>query len=343
MRWIQAGGLRVSVIGLGGWQLGTPAWGWGRDFGPAEARAICARAAELGVTLFDTAESYGRGESERMLGGALSSLPRRASIVVATKISGLGLTREHVRAAARASLERLGTDWIDLYQVHGLDRWVPEAVKMAGMDDLVGSGEIRHVGVSNYDLGRWREAEVALGRPIVSNQVRYSLLTRRPERDLLPHAAANDRLIIAWSPLEQGLLAGKYTSGTAPRFRRPSTELFSSENLRRAAPVIGALREVAATHDATPAQVALAWLVHQPNVVAIPGAKSVSQLEENAAAADLTLADDEVAHLTAVADRFRPARHPREQARRAARRAKGRIRQLVGGGAGTAARWRGRS
>jgi diketogulonate reductase-like aldo/keto reductase len=100
---------------------------------------------------------------------------------------------------------------------------------------------------------------------------------------------------------------------------------------------------VAATHDATPAQVALAWLIHHPNVVAIPGAKSVSQLEENTAAADLSLADDEVAHLTAVADRFRPARHPREQARRAAMRARGRIRQLVGGGGGTAARWRGRS
>jgi diketogulonate reductase-like aldo/keto reductase len=99
---------------------------------------------------------------------------------------------------------------------------------------------------------------------------------------------------------------------------------------------------VAATHDATPAQVALAWLVHHPNVVAIPGAKSVSQLEENAAAADLSLADDEVAHLSAVTDRFRPARHPREQARRAAMRARGRIRQLVAGGGGTAARGRGR-
>src|SRR4029453_7580384 len=112
MRWIQAGGLRVSGIGLGGGQVGTPAWGWGRAWGPAEARAICTRAAKLGVTLFDTAESYGRGESERMLGDALLRLPARASIVVATKVSGLGLTREHVRAAARASLKRLGSGWI---------------------------------------------------------------------------------------------------------------------------------------------------------------------------------------------------------------------------------------
>jgi aryl-alcohol dehydrogenase-like predicted oxidoreductase len=126
MRWIQARGLRVSVIGLGGWQLGTPAWGRGRDLGPAEAKSTCARAAELGVTLFDTAENYGRGKSERVLGDALSRLPARESIIVATKVSGLGLTRERGRAAARASLERLGTDWIDLYQVHCLDRWVPK-------------------------------------------------------------------------------------------------------------------------------------------------------------------------------------------------------------------------
>jgi aryl-alcohol dehydrogenase-like predicted oxidoreductase len=343
MRWIQSGGLRVSVIGLGGWQFGTPAWGWGHDWGPAEARAICTRAVELGITLFDTAESYGRGESERLLGGALSASPARGSIIVATKISGSGLTRERVRAAARASLERLGTDRIDLYQVHGLDRWVAESVKMAGMRDLVASGEIRHVGVSNYDLGRWREAEAALGRPVVTNQVRYSLLTRRPERDLLPHALANDRLVIAWSPLEQGLLSGKYSTGMAPRPNRPSTEYFSTANLRRAAPVVHALREVAAAHDATPAQVALAWLIQHPNVVAIPGARSVSQLEENAAAAELALADEEVAQLTAAADGFRPARHLREDARGVAMRAKGRIRQLAGGGGGTAARWRGRS
>jgi aryl-alcohol dehydrogenase-like predicted oxidoreductase len=281
----------VSVIGLGGSSARRPGVGVATSAWPRRHRS--ARAAELGVTLFGTAESYGRGKSERMLGDALSRLPARESIIVATKVSGLGLTRERVRAA-RASLKRLGTDWIDLDQVHGLDGWVPETVKMAGM------------------------------------------------RDLLPHAAANDRLIIGWRPLEQGLLADKYTRGSAPRCRRPSTELFSSENLLRAAPVIGTLREVATTHDATPAQVALAWLVHHLNVVAIPGAKSLSQLKENAAA-DLMLTDDEVTHLTAVADRFRPARHRREQARRGAMRARGRMRQLISGGGRTAVSWRGRS
>jgi aryl-alcohol dehydrogenase-like predicted oxidoreductase len=330
MRWVEAAGLRVSVIGLGGWQFGTPAWNWGRDWGPAEARMICDRAVELGITLFDTAEIYGDGESERLLGDALSRSPMRDSIILATKVSPSGLTRDRLRAAAHASLGRLGTDRIDLYQVHGMDWRVAESIKMSGMQDLIASGEIRHVGVSNYDLASWKEAEVALGRPVVTNQVRYSLLTRRPERQLLPYAVAHRRLLIAWSPLEQGLLSGKYSDGTAPRFNRPSTEYFSPENLRRARPVVCALREIATARDATPAQVALAWLIHHPNVVAIVGAKSLAQLEENAAAADLVLPDDEVAYLTAAADSFHPTRRPGEEVRRVARVVARGVRQLAG-------------
>jgi aryl-alcohol dehydrogenase-like predicted oxidoreductase len=176
---------------------------------------------------------------------------------------------------------------------------------MAGMRTLVAGGLIRHVGVSNYGLGRWRAAEAALGGPVVSNQVRYNLLTRKPERDLLPHAAAAGRLIVAYSPLAQGVLTGRYTAATAPGGVRAGNLLFSPENLRRAEPVLSALRELAAAHQATPAQVALAWVVHHPGVVAIPGAKSVAQVEANAAAADLRLAPDELAHLTTAADRFR--------------------------------------
>jgi aryl-alcohol dehydrogenase-like predicted oxidoreductase len=248
-----------------------------------------------------------------------------------------------VRGAACASLERLGIDRIGLHQVHGMDRWVAESVRMDGMDDLLVSGEIRHIGASNYNLGRRREAKAAIGRPVVTDQVRYSLATRQPASDLLFHALTNDGLIIASSPLDQGLLTGKYSRGTAPRFRRPSTEYFSSKNLRRAVLVARGLREVAAAYGASSAQVALAWLVPHPNVVGIPCAKSLSQLKENAAA-DLVLADEEVARPTAAADGFHPARHPREQARRAAMRARGCIRQLVGGADGvTAVRWRRRS
>jgi aryl-alcohol dehydrogenase-like predicted oxidoreductase len=304
VRYVEACGLRVSVIGLGTWQFGSPEWGWGSQFGPAEALAVVERARSLGISLIDTAELYGRGESERLLGRALADPAARQSVVLASKVTPTWPTRERVAAAARGSLARLGTDHLDLYQVHWPNPLVPQRSTMAGMRTLQAGGLVRQVGVSNYGLRRWRAAEAALGGPVVSNQVRYSLLTRRPERELLPHAAAAGRLIVAYSPLAQGVLAAKYTADTAPGGARSGNLLFSAENLRRAEPVLAALRELARAHQAAPAQVALAWVIAHPGVVAIPGAKSVAQVEANAAAADLRLAPDELAHLTAAADRF---------------------------------------
>jgi aryl-alcohol dehydrogenase-like predicted oxidoreductase len=304
VRYVEACGLRVSVIGLGTWQFGSPEWGWGSQFGPAEALAVVERARSLGISLIDTAELYGRGESERLLGRALADPAARQPVVLASKVTPTWPTRERVAAAARGSLARLGTDHLDLYQVHWPNPLVPQRSTMAGMRTLQAGGLVRQVGVSNYGLRRWRAAEAALGGPVVSNQVRYSLLTRRPERELLPHAAAAGRLIVAYSPLAQGVLAAKYTADTAPGGARSGNLLFSAENLRRAEPVLAALRELARAHQATPAQIALAWVIAHPGVVAIPGAKSVAQVEANAAAADLRLAPDELAHLTAAADRF---------------------------------------
>jgi aryl-alcohol dehydrogenase-like predicted oxidoreductase len=305
MRYAEACGLRVSVIGLGAWQFGSPEWGWGTQFGPAEALAVVDRARSLGITLIDTAELYGRGESERLLGRALADPAARDAVVLASKVTPTWPTRDRVAAAARGSLARLGTDRLDLYQVHWPNPLVPQRSTMAGMRTLQAGGLIGQVGVSNYGLGRWRAAEAALGAPVVSNQVRYSLLTRRPERELLGYAADAGRLIVAYSPLAQGVLAARYTADSAPGGARAANLLFSAENLRRAEPVLAALRELASAHQATPAQVALAWVVSHPGVVAIPGAKSVAQVEANAAAADLRLAPDELAHLTAAADRFR--------------------------------------
>jgi aryl-alcohol dehydrogenase-like predicted oxidoreductase len=304
MRYVQADGLATSVIGLGAWQFGTPGWGWGAGFGPADAQAIVDRARQLGVTLIDTAEIYGNGESERLLGAILAATGVRESVVLATKLTPTWPTRGRVQAAARGSLSRLRTDRIDLYQVHFPNPLVPQASTMAGMRALQAGGLIRHVGVSNYSLGRWRDAEAALGGPVVSNQVNYSLLRRAPERQLLPFAASKGRLVIAYSPLAQGVLSGRYSHRDAPGGTRATNLLFSEENLRRAEPVLDALREVASAHDATPAQIALAWVIHHPHVVAIPGAKSVGQVESNAAAAEITLADEEFLHLTRAADRF---------------------------------------
>src|SRR6266508_2888409 len=228
MRYVEAQGLRASVIGLGAWQFGSPEWGWGDGFGPAEAQAIVDRARQLGVTLIDTAETYGKGESERVLGHILASPEVRDSIVLASKVAPIWPTRDRVKVAAHASLERLGTDRLDLYQIHWPNPLVPQASTMAGIRALQAGGLVRYAGVSNYGLGRWR----------------------------------------------------------------------------RAAPVLDALREVAAAHDATAAQVALAWVLHHPHVVAIPGAKSVAQVESNAAAAEMVLADDEFLQLNQAADRF---------------------------------------
>jgi aryl-alcohol dehydrogenase-like predicted oxidoreductase len=308
MRYVDAEGLKTSVIGLGAWQFGTPGWGWGAEFGPDDARAIVERAIRLGITLVDTAEVYGHGESERLLGTILAGPETRDAVVLATKLTPTWPTAERVKAAARGSLSRLGSDRIDLYQVHFPNPLVRQSSTMDGMRALQAGGLVRYVGVSNYDLRRWRGAEGALGAPVVSNQVNYSLLRRGPEQRLLPYAASAGRLVIAYSPLAQGVLSGKYRHGDAPSGVRSNNLLFSEENLRRAEPVLDALREVAAAHDATPAQIALAWVVHHPHVVAIPGAKSLAQVESNAQAADITLADDEFLHLTQAADRFHPDR-----------------------------------
>jgi aryl-alcohol dehydrogenase-like predicted oxidoreductase len=216
-----------------------------------------------------------------------------------------------VRRRGRASARRLGVGRIDLYQVHQPNPLVPIEKTMRGMRDLQEEGVISEVGVSNFDLGGWKAAERALGSRVISNQVQYSLVSRGPERELIPWAEANGRMVIAYSPLAQGVLTGKYHRGSETRdgFLGTINPLFLPENLERARPLIDKLREVADGHaaeGATPAQVALAWTIRSHAVVAIPGASSVAQLESNVAAAHLKLADDEVAVLSAAADAFEP-------------------------------------
>jgi aryl-alcohol dehydrogenase-like predicted oxidoreductase len=176
------------------------------------------------------------------------------------------------------------------------------------MATLVRDGTVENVGVSNFSLSRWRSAETLLAGPVISNQVEYSLVQRRPERELLPWAAANDHVIIAYSPLAQGFLSGRYDHDHRPTGMRAGRTLFQPENLRRGAELIETLRDVAKRHDATPAQVALAWVIRRPNVVAVPGASSVAQLEMNATAADLELSDDDDAQLADASDRFAPTK-----------------------------------
>jgi|ERR1700722_12311346 aryl-alcohol dehydrogenase-like predicted oxidoreductase len=298
-------GKMISKIGLGAWQFGSREWGYGSPYAAQEARAIVRRAVELGVTLFDTAEIYGFGRSERILGEALGA--DRESVFVATKILPLLPLAPVVEQRAVASASRLGVRHIDLYQVHQPNPVVRDTTIMRGMRVLQQVGLVAEAGVSNYSLQRWRAAEAALGGRVLSNQVRFSLVDRAPERELLPFAADGRHAVIAYSPLGQGLLAGRYDRDHRPTNRvRAANPLFLPVNLERAAGLLGTLREIADAHDASPAQIALAWVIRQPGVAAIPGASSVRQLESNVAAAEIDLTDGEDQALRDASDRFRP-------------------------------------
>jgi aryl-alcohol dehydrogenase-like predicted oxidoreductase len=303
MRYVDVGGLRLSVIGLGTWQFGSREWGYGAGYATDVAPAIVQRAIELGVTLIDTAEIYGFGRSERIVGQAIRG--HRDSLVVATKLVPALPLPAVVDWQMRGSLRRLGVDEIDLYQVHFPNPFASPRATMAPLRRLLAADLVRHVGVSNHALGRWRASECALGHPILTDQVRFSLAAPLAQWELVPYARDTGRIVIAYSPLAQGLLGGSHrTSDAEPADVRRRSRLFRPSALQRAAPLLGALHGVAAAHAATSAQVALAWLVGQGNVVAIPGARTVAQLEENVAAADLELRPEEQALLTAEAARF---------------------------------------
>ena len=302
-------GKKISKIGLGTWQFGSSEWGYGEPYARREADAIVRRAVKLGVTLFDTAEIYGAGRSERILGRALGE--NRESVVLATKLVPVVPSVLAVKQRAVASAKRLGVPRLDLYQVHWPNPLVPDSTIMRGMRSLQSSGLVGEVGVSNYSLQRWRAAEEKLRSRVLCNQVRYSLADRWPERDLLPYAEAHGRVIIAFSPLAQGMLSGKYHRGGLPANAiRTTSPMFQPENLERTNDLIAAQYEVADAHAATPAQIALAWVIHHPAVAAIPGASSVEQLESNVAAAEIQLADDEYQALDKASARCCPAAVP---------------------------------
>ena len=301
MRFVEAAGLRMSAVGLGTGQFGAVEWGYGQDYADHTAVEIVERALDLGVTLIDTAERYGFGRSEQIVGRALASSDHPA--FVATKLTPvLPIERVVVRQGIRSAV-RLGRRPIDLYQLHGPNPVVPISSTMAGMRRLRDEGVIAHVGVSNLSADRWHEAERALGAPVVSNQVSYSLVDRRCEADVLAYAQACDRVVIAYSPLGQGLLGGRYDVDHRPAgLARRTNPLFLRENLEAVRPLLDALRAVADDVGARCSQVALAWLLRRPNVVVIPGVSSVEQLEANVAAAHLELTEDHDARLAEASE-----------------------------------------
>jgi aryl-alcohol dehydrogenase-like predicted oxidoreductase len=284
-------GKKISQIGLGTSQFGSEAWGYGAFYAGHEARLIVRRAVDLGITLFDTAAIYGDGQSERILGEALGD--DRASVFLATKAHPILPPSFRLPQRAAASASRLGVARLDLYQMHWPNALAGDGSVMRQMRRLQQDGLVSEVGLSNYSLARWRRAENSLGSRILSNQIPYSLVNR-PAEAILAFAREHGRLIIGHSPLAQGLLSGKYDKAHRPsNARRVDSSDFTPAALDRIDELMKILREIASAHSASVAQIAVAWVIRDPAVVAIPGASSVAQLENNVAATEISLKDDE--------------------------------------------------
>ena len=284
------GGPKVSAIGLGMWQAGGKAWG--ADVRDDDCRKAMERAVELGINLVDTAEAYGDGHSETVMARAIRNVGRD-NVFIATKVGGWHLHADDVKKACERSLKRLGVREIDLYQVHWPDPWsqVPLRETMKALEALNRAGKIQQIGVSNFAVRDLREARGYLSRAeIASNQVRYNMLQREVEAEVLPYCQREGIAILAWSPIGKGILSGKYHSGKRPKDRvRAEEDLFKPANVRATAPLIRELKKIARSRGKTPAQVALAWLRRHRHVVPIPGAKRPAQSEENAGAAGCSL------------------------------------------------------
>lgn len=296
----------TSCLGIGTWAWGDKAyWTYGKDYDDAQLEEAFQAAIAQGVTLFDTAEVYGLGESERLVGQFLRRAQMQAStpIQIATKYFPLPWrwSAQAVREALTASLTRLGVNQVALYQVHWpFDFFMGQPVLMAALAEEVQRGRIQCVGVSNYSAAQMRQAHRLLGDrgvPLAVNQVQYSLLERRIETNgVLDTARELGVMILAYSPLAQGLLTGKYSAETyaPPTGARRLNPRFSRQGLERLGPLLGLLREVGQANQHTPAQVALNWLIAQ-EVVPIPGAKNARQAQQNAGALgwSLTVAERE--------------------------------------------------
>jgi aryl-alcohol dehydrogenase-like predicted oxidoreductase len=308
MRSIEANGLRVSRVGLGTWQFGSREWGYGEDYAREVAPALIRRALELGITMIDTAEVYGPAHSERIIGETLANpslaLPphERAKVTVATKFMPVAPAEPILAWQCAGSRRRLQVDALDLYYAHWPNPFVSARRVMQSVRPLVEAGLVKRVAVSNYPLEMWQRAEQALGAPVIANQVRFSLVSPGPAAELVPWASSHDRLVVAYSPLGQGMLSQGRDPQANPKTvgMRRYLRLEAAE-ARRLVAIHAVLGDVARTNDASWSQVALAWVLGHPNTVAIPGARTLEQLEMNAEAADLVLSDDEMGRLTEAA------------------------------------------
>ncbi|WP_029352461.1 aldo/keto reductase [Bosea sp. 117] len=310
-------GLLVSEICLGTMTFGGKGfWTAIGTLDQSVADDIVARSLDAGVNFIDTADVYSEGVSEEITGAAMRNSGRpRTDVVLATKVYGSvgsggpndrGASRGHIMDGVKASLKRLGTDYIDLYQIHGLDTLTPIEETLRALDDLVRQGHVRYVGVSNWSA--WTLMK-ALGladrhgwtRP-VTLQAYYTIAGRDLEREIAPLLEAEKLGLMVWSPLAGGLLSGKYDrEGSGPQGSRRASFDFPPVDRERAFDCIDAMRPIAQAHGVSVARVALAYVLAKPFVMSvIIGAKNVEQLDDNLAATGLVLSPEEIATLDAV-------------------------------------------
>lgn len=312
MEYVKLGtaGVEVSRVCLGCMSYGDPgrgnhAWTLGAD----ESRVHLRTALDAGINFFDTANAYSAGGSEEFVGKALLELTSRDEVVIATKVfmpmrpgpNGGGLSRKAILFAIDESLRRLGTDYVDLYQIHRWDPTVPIAETMEVLHDVVKAGKVRYLGASSMWAWQFAKAQHTAERhgwtPFVSMQNHYNLLAREEEREMLPLCSDLGTAVLPWSPLARGRLTRPWDESTA---RADADEFGKTLYHDGDAAIVEAVAAVAAERGVSPAQVALAWVLRNPAVTApIVGATKLDHLTDAVAAAELTLDDDEAARLEA--------------------------------------------
>ncbi|VVS97280.1 aldo/keto reductase [Rhizobium sp. EC-SD404] len=309
-------GLFVSELCFGTMTFGGEGGIWGKvgRLGQGEADTLVAAALEAGINFFDTANAYAEGRSETILGQSLKNLGiARDEVIISTKVASSmgrgpnmhGASRHHIISQSRASLKRLGLDHVDLYNIHAFDPATPIVETLEALDTLVRAGDVRYIGLSNWAAWQIMKAigisEARQLAPITSVQAYYTLVGRDLEREIVPLLRSEKLGLMVWSPLAGGYLTGKYSGANSGEGGRQTELDFPPIDRVRGEPLIEILRGVADKHGRTPAQIAIAWLLHQKVVsTVLIGAKRVEQLRENVEATTVVLDDEDMAALDAV-------------------------------------------
>ena len=305
-------GAHVSLLALGAMTFGEKnVWKLG-GLGQNIVDKMVGRAVDAGVNLFDTADVYDEGESEKALGSALK--PYRDSVLIATKVRGrtgsgvneIGLSRHHMEIAVRKSLERLGTSWVDIYQFHSWDSQVPIDESLETMQDLVERGLVRYPGVSNFTAWQMSALQARCEERGYSRyetaQMNYSLLNRDIEHEILPFMRYSKMTLLVWSPLHGGVLSGKYSKDSKPPVGTRAGNrglFFPFFDEATGFGIVEKVKQIAEEQGATPAQIALSWLLSKNHIVLL-GARTMEQLEENLGALDVNLTSGQLENLDRI-------------------------------------------